>query len=609
MKKRNERILRMMKQIESIIEQARKLEKKYKDKLENVHPNYRASALNLIHYRALRKNDIRPIQKKLGNLGLSRLARAESHVLASLMTNKAILRGLAKGKKLRIPRADFSIKKGNRFIKTNAKNLLGYRSKGRRTRIMVTLPSEAADDFQLVHSMLAAGMNCARINCAHDDPDVWKKMIDNIRKASKRLKKKCKISMDLGGPKIRTGAIQPGPKIVHFQPERDVRGRVTHPALLWLGPEPHFDVPSKHIPLKLEDIIDLKLEEKLYFEDTRHKKRSLLIKGKEENGLWAHCFDAAYLEAGNLLYKDKNDKSTLIVVGDIPALEQRLILNVGDTLLIHRTPIPGEPARYDEQGNLLSEAHISCTAPDVFDQVLEGELILFDDGKIEGVINRLDQEEMQVSITYAKQRGGKLRADKGINFPSSQLQLRGLTDKDRQDLKFVAKYADVVNMSFVNSDQDVCDLIDEIERLGAIDKLGIILKIETQIAFNYLIPILLEGMRIHQLGVMIARGDLAVECGWNNIGRIQEEILSICQAAHIPDVWATQVLENLAKKGIPSRAEITDAAMAQRAECVMLNKGHYILQAIRLLDSILKEMEPYRDKKASLSPPLKRANR
>ncbi|MBT8401942.1 MAG: pyruvate kinase, partial [Rhodothermia bacterium] len=69
-------------------------------------------------------------------------------------------------------------------------------------------------------------------------------------------------------------------------------------------------------------------------------------------------------------------------------------------------------------------------------------------------------------------------------------------------------------------------------------------------------------------------------------------------------IWATQVLENLTKKGQPSRAEITDAATAQRAECVMLNKGPHILSAIRMLDTILKATEEYQEKKAPMLPVL-----
>ncbi len=95
----------------------------------------------------------------------------------------------------------------------------------------------------------------------------------------------------------------------------------------------------------------------------------------------------------------------------------------------------------------------------------------------------------------------------------------------------------------------------------------------------------------------IARGDLAVEIGYQRLAEMQEEILWLCEAAHVPVVWATQVLENLVKKGVPSRAEITDAAMAERAECVMLNKGPYVGLAVDILDDVLARMEAHQQKK------------
>ncbi|NOR88166.1 MAG: pyruvate kinase, partial [Bacteroidales bacterium] len=96
--------------------------------------------------------------------------------------------------------------------------------------------------------------------------------------------------------------------------------------------------------------------------------------------------------------------------------------------------------------------------------------------------------------------------------------------------------------------------------------------------------------------------------GWKNFASIQEEIMRICEAAHIPDVWATQVLENLAKKGVPSRAEITDAAMSQRAECVMLNKGVYIFKAVKMLDKILRRMQRFQKKREAMLPKLQEAD-
>jgi pyruvate kinase len=605
-KKKEEKMKQMIDRIGEIIDKAKAKEEKLEERLKKVHRAFAQSARNLVHYRTLRTFDIRELQEDLGNMCLSRLAKTESHVLASLETNKAVLESFFEGKPAELPRCSISPKKSARLLRSNAKDLLGYRSKGRRTRIMVTLPGEAADDYRLVRSLIERGMNCARINCAHDGPEAWKKMIDHVRKASAKLKRHCKVTMDLGGPKIRTGELLPGPKVFRYRPPKDIRGNVIKPIALWLSHEPHstdFTIP--HIPVSLKDMKGVQEGDCLYFRDARNKKRKLAVTGVEENGYLAECARTIYLESGLLLYRDKGRKGPdTVQVGELPALERPIVLFVGDFLRLHRENIPGEPARYDDNGNLLQMAHVSCTAPEVFLSVQPGEPILFDDGKIAGVIREVNEEELITEIVYAQEAGAKLGPDKGINFPGSRLKISGLTEKDRQDLEFIARYADVVNMSFVNTPQDVRDLIAEIDRLGSRDRLGIILKIETQRGYNNLTDILLEAMQVYPIGVMIARGDLAIECGWDNIGRLQTEIMSLCQAAHIPDIWATQVLENLAKKGLPSRAEITDAVMAQRAECVMLNKGDYILDAINLLDTILKDMEPYQEKNAPMTPAL-----
>ncbi|MFC2148502.1 pyruvate kinase, partial [Bacteroidota bacterium] len=237
--KKEENIRWLIGEISSIVERLQHFEAKYSAELSEVHPNFIKSARNLIHYRALRKEDIRPIQKKLANLGLSRLDKPESHVMASLLASKAILEGFLNNEPIKKHKAELTFKKSNRISKSNAKSLLGYRSKGRRTRIMVTLPTEVAYDYQLAHDMIASGMNCARINCAHDSEKEWSLMIGHIKTASKKLKKKCKISMDLGGPKVRTCALTAGPKVKKFRPTKDVRGNVIKDCELWIGPVPH----------------------------------------------------------------------------------------------------------------------------------------------------------------------------------------------------------------------------------------------------------------------------------------------------------------------------------------------------------------------------------
>jgi len=111
---------------------------------------------------------------------------------------------------------------------------------------------------------------------------------------------------------------------------------------------------------------------------------------------------------------------------------------------------------------------------------------------------------------------------------------------------------------------------------------------------------MIAALRHHPVGIMVARGDLAIEIGFERLAEVQEEILWLSEAAHIPVVWATQVLETLAKTGIPSRAEVTDAAMGVRAECVMLNKGEHIVDAVRFLDHVLQRMQAHQLKKRSM---------
>jgi pyruvate kinase len=161
----------------------------------------------------------------------------------------------------------------------------------------------------------------------------------------------------------------------------------------------------------------------------------------------------------------------------------------------------------------------------------------------------------------------------------------------------------MVGLSFVNRPEDIYALQAELRRLAA-EHLGIVLKIETRGGFDRLPSLLLAAMHSPSIGVMIARGDLAVECGYERLAEVQEETLWMCEAAHVPVIWATEVLENLAKTGTPSRAEITDAAMGERAECVMLNKGPHLAEAVRVLDDILRRMQAHQNKKRSMLRPL-----
>jgi pyruvate kinase len=130
-------------------------------------------------------------------------------------------------------------------------------------------------------------------------------------------------------------------------------------------------------------------------------------------------------------------------------------------------------------------------------------------------------------------------------------------------------------------------------------RLGLVAKIETRQGVRRLPEIIVAAAGRQPFGVMIARGDLAVELGFERMAEMQEEMLWLCEAAQIPVIWATQVLEGYVKKGVPSRGEMTDAAMAARAECIMLNKGPFAARALHLLDGLMLRMGEHQFKKTT----------
>jgi pyruvate kinase len=577
----------------------------------DVNPDHRASAANLIHYLALRRHDIRQLQAQLASLGLSSLGRTESHVMGGLHAVMKVLNQLAGSAEACSGLSDCvpALGDGAALLDKNSEVLLGPAPAGRSVRIMVTMPSEAATDYDLVRDLILRGMDCMRINCAHDGPEAWCGMVRNLRRAVKETGRPCKISMDLAGPKLRTGPVEPGAAVLKFRPQRDDFGRVASPARIWLTPDSQPEhAPAKadaSIPVPGDWLAQSKAGDRVRFTDSRGASRSLTITGADGNSRWAECTRTSYIvpglalelrpRAGRRIAKSMR----LTSVGAIPPKEQSLRLSLGDTLVLTRSLEPGQPAKYDKKKQLISPARIGVTLPEFFDCVRPGEPIALDDGKIGGVIRSVAPDKVIVEITHARPTGEKLGAEKGINVPETQLCLSSLTKDDLAALPFVVKNADIVEYSFVRKESDVRELQARLAELGG-EKLGIVLKIETREGFDQLPSLLLAAMRSRAVGVMIARGDLAIECGYQRLAEVQEEILWICEAAHMPVIWATQVLESLAKTGVPSRSEITDAAMGERAECVMLNKGPYIVTAVRILDDILRRMQSHQEKKRSM---------
>ena len=357
-------------------------------------------------------------------------------------------------------------------------------------------------------------------------------------------------------------------------------------------------VDDETIPVEGDLLTKARPGDTVELTDARDRRRLLRVVEVHPGECLCETDTTAYCRTGTRLSLRR--KARIVAkgtVGALPAVERWITLQPGDILDVVRGEMPGRDAVRDE-GRVLERAFVSCALPEVFLGVRVGEPILFDDGKIRGTIRGVAEDRLRVEVTAVAGGAAKLKAEKGINLPETDLDLPALTAKDVEDLAFVAKCADMVALSFVQRPKDIEALLAEIARLD-VSRLGIVLKIETQAAFNRLPLLLLASMRNPPVAVMVARGDLGVEVGFERLSEVQEEILWLCEAAHVPVIWATQVLESLARGGMPSRAEITDAAMGSRAECVMLNKGPYIRETLRFLIDVLGRMEEHQHKKTS----------
>ena len=493
---RGHELVALIERLSAIREQLREAADGWRPWVEGRDADRDASARNLLQYLALRGRDLRDLQDRLAALGLSSLGGSEGHVEASVTAVLDALSAIAGRPVESLSRSEpIGISRSRDVLAARTAALLGAIPRRRPTRIMVTMPSEAATDAGLVREMLVAGMDCMRINCAHDSAPAWHAMRDNLRLAEDETRRTARLLVDLPGPKLRTG------------------------------------------PLAAQTTSDRK--------------------------------------------------------GDY------LRLRIGDRLLLTRADDVAGP----EQGEGLP-AQIGCSLPEAFAATRRGHHVWLDDGKLGGVVEAVDRDSIELRITSAGPKGAKLRAGKGVNLPDATLEIDLLGSHSTDALCFAAECADIVGLSFVSRAREVQRVNEYLDQHGR-PEIGMILKIETRRAFEHLPGMLLAALGCQRpAGVMIARGDLAVECGYERLAEVQEEILWLCQAAHVPVIWATQVLDQLAKTGRPSRAEITDAAMGQHAECVMLNKGPRIVEAISVLDDILRRMDRHHHKQRSLLPQL-----
>lgn len=450
----------------NILSEEMELISKNKEKYSSeIHPKQLLAFKNLLHYLYLRSKDIRELQQKLHLNGFSSLSNSESHIHWHIQVILQRLRDKNNFKKL----SNCNYASASKSLELNRNILFGEKPGQNTPHLMVTMDASFLNDVNSIELLLKNGMNIARINCAHDTMDIWLKLIQKIKRASKATGIQCKIYMDLAGPKIRV---------------------------------------------------------------------QLLNKGKEDGKIKVKENDIVWLSESN--------------------------------------------AGFDSKDIVISPTEIG-----IIRFLNEKERIYFDDGVIKGIIEKKLKNRLAIRITRISSSKRTIKNGKGINFPDSTIEINSLTEFDTSCLPFICKYADLVGYSFVRSKDDIL-LLQKTLQSFSIEPPKIIIKIETKESVEQLPSLIIAGMQQSAFGIMIARGDLAVEVGFERMGELQDEILRICEAAHVPVIWATQVLENLNKSGLATRSEITDAIHSTEAECVMLNKGKYTEKALSTLLNIFK---------------------
>ncbi|MBD2576360.1 pyruvate kinase [Oscillatoria sp. FACHB-1406] len=227
--------------------------------------------------------------------------------------------------------------------------------------------------------------------------------------------------------------------------------------------------------------------------------------------------------------------------------------------------------------------------PFVAEEAYAGMPILLDDGQLELQAIAVEPPNVVCKVV----RGGLLKSRKGVNFPSLNLRLPSMTEKDCRDLEFgLEQGIDWVALSFVRSADDIRILKDFLQERGAFDT-PVIAKIEKPQAINHLE----ELVKVCD-GIMVARGDLGVELKPESVPLLQKKIIRACNQAGIPVITATQMLESMIENARPTRAEASDVANAilDGTDAVMLSGesavGKFPVEAVKMMGRIAATIEP-----------------
>ncbi len=261
---------------------------------------------------------------------------------------------------------------------------------------------------------------------------------------------------------------------------------------------------------------------------------------------------------------------------------------------------PGQKVVLTPEQMLGNANRISISFPELARDLAPGGRLLIDDGDVEMRVQELSPDG---DIHCVVEEGGEVSSRRGINLPGIRVSLPSVTDKDELDVDFAIQQSiDFLALSFVQSVEDVRSLKELLLAKGA--QIPVIAKIEKRGALDDLDAIVQEAY-----GVMVARGDLALEMSFQEMPVAQKQIIARCRQAAVPVITATQMLESMVSKDHPTRAEANDVANAvfDGTDALMLSGetaiGRYPVQSIATMASIAARAEAAWVEKTVARPP------
>ena len=555
---------------------------------------HRDGARNLAAYLGLRSRALAPLQLELARVGLSSVGRSVGHVMDTLARLRAWVEGRPGEALEGPPDAGPDRAEAEARLHAHTRALFGPRPADRHVHIMVTAPADPGPAW--ADAVLRAGATLLRINGAQGSPASWSAAAQTFRDRAARLGLEARVLVDLPGPKLRVFIPPAEPGVLHLHRRRDRSGKTTEPARIPLRFGPERDLAELPLPAEWQ----VEPGDEILLEPQGQRSTVLRVvplpdgfQGESEDSFFVAAGQpVAWRRAGLVLGRGR--------VGQLPLQPGECRFQEGDLFRLRAPPGGARPpaATSQDLGTDPTSAAVPAGTPTldllepgILESVRAGDRVLLDDGRVLAAVE--DAGCCLCRVRAVAKPGVRIRSGKGVTFPDTRWRETAEWPGDEAVLGFALKHADAVGLSFVCAGSDVDRWVEVLSENAAAGgrRLGLVVKLETRAAMAHLEEILFAALRHAPVGLMIARGDLALELSYERLAEVQEEILCLGEACHIPVIWATQVLENMARSGVPTRAEVTDAAMGMRAECIMLNRGPRMVGAVRLLARIIRRME------------------